>query len=348
MIHETNSSPGCPEGTDHQLFPDKSHRYKLKKSFSLIELLVTGSGITLEALQLVEAIARRGSFAAAAAELDRVPSAVTYAVRRLEDELDVLLFDRRGYRARLTPAGEELLREGRHLLTAAEDLVRRVRRVAKGWETELRIALDSIIPFERLLPLIAQFSAAAPTQVRVAHEVLGGTWDALVTGRADLAIGAPGQGPSMQRLGTTIRTEKLAEVEFVFAIAPTHPLASLPEPLPLAQLRRHRQVVVGDTSQRLAPRTSGLLDAPDTLTVPSMQAKFEAQIAGLGVGYLPAHLARSAIENGRLIVKSVEGGPGTAAPTGLHFAWRTDARGKALNWWLAELRRPGPRAALTR
>lgn len=305
------------------------------------------SAITLDALELLDAIARRGSFSAAAAELDRVPSAVTYAVRRLEDELDVLLFDRGGYRARLTPAGEELLREGRHLLTAAEDLVRRVRRVAKGWETELRIALDSIVPFGRLLPLIEQFSAAAPTRLRIMHEVLGGTWDALVTGRADLAIGAPGQGPSAQRLGASCRTEKLADVEFVFAIAPAHPLAALPEPLPLAELRRHRQVIVGDTSRRLAPRTSGLLDAPDTLTVPSLQAKFEAQMAGLGVGHLPAHLARPAVEAGRLVVKTVEGGAGMAAPTELHFAWRTDARGKALGWWLAQLRTPGPRAALT-
>ena len=49
----------------------------------------------------------------------------------------MLLFDRRGYRARLTPAGEELLREGRHLLAAADELARRVRRVASGWEQEL-------------------------------------------------------------------------------------------------------------------------------------------------------------------------------------------------------------------
>ena len=112
--------------------------------------------LTLEALQLVDAIARRGSFAGAAQELGRVPSAVTYAVRRLEDDLDVLLFDRRGYRARLTPAGQELLREGRHLLAAADELARRVRRVASGWEQELTLALDNVIPFRRLVPLLGR------------------------------------------------------------------------------------------------------------------------------------------------------------------------------------------------
>src|SRR5215813_8499917 len=101
--------------------------------------------LTLDALRLIDAIARSGSFAQAARALGRVPSAVTYSVRRLEEDLDVLLFDRRGHRARLTPAGAEMLREGRHLLAAADDLVRRVKRVARGWEQEMRIALDGVI-----------------------------------------------------------------------------------------------------------------------------------------------------------------------------------------------------------
>jgi len=62
--------------------------------------------ITPELLILVDAIARHGSFAKAARELGKVPSAVTYSIRKLEDGLDVLLFDRSGHRALLTPAGE--------------------------------------------------------------------------------------------------------------------------------------------------------------------------------------------------------------------------------------------------
>lgn len=303
--------------------------------------------VTLEALQLIDAIARRGSFAGAATELGRVPSAVTYAVRKLEDDLDVLLFDRRGYRARLTPAGEELLREGRNLLTAAEDLTRRVQRVADGWERELRLALDTVIAFERLVPLIDAFCGLAPTQLRIAHEVLGGTWDALLSGRADLAIGAAYEGPEQARLGTGYRTLALGPVSMVFAVAPTHPLASEPAPLSLAQLRRHRQVVVGDTSRRLAPRTVGLTGAIDVLTVPSMEAKLAAQVAGLGVGFVPAALAREAIARGALLVKSTEGvRPENHGSTTVQAAWRTDARGKALDWWLAELRSPARRAAL--
>lgn len=304
------------------------------------------SALTLESLQLVDAIARHGSFGRAARALGRVPSAVTYSVRRLEDDLDVLLFDRRGHRAQLTPAGAELLREGRHLLFAADDLVRRVQRVARGWEQELRIALDGVIAFERLLPYLARFCALAPTQVRITHEVLGGTWDALSAGRADIGIGATRSGPQTSRLGVPLRTLELGKMAFVFAVAPTHPLAALPEPLPITELRRHRQIVVADTSQLLSPRTAGLFGAPDILTVPTMQAKIAAQAAGLGVGYVPEPLARSAIARRTLVVKETEHTRDDGALVDLHIAWRTDARGKALAWWQDQFKTRSQRAAL--
>jgi len=299
--------------------------------------------LTLDALHLVDAIARRGSFAGAADELGRVPSAVTYAVRRLEDDLDVLLFDRRGYRARLTPAGEELLREGRHLLAAAEELARRVRRVASGWEQELTLALDNIIPFARLIPLLDAFHRAAPTQLRITDEVLGGTWDALLSGRADIAVGAMQEGPEPSRLGAGYRSEPIGTVHFVFAVAPTHPLAAIASPLPASELRKHRQIVVGDTSQRLAPRAAGLLGLADVLTVPSLAAKIAAQKAGLGCGFLPAHLVREELARGELIVRTTDQERSDSA---MHVAWRNDARGKAVAWWLETLRRSATRAAL--
>lgn len=132
--------------------------------------------LTLEALEVLDAIDRRGSFAAAAEELHRVPSAITYSVQQAEEALDVLLFDRRGHRARLTEAGRELLDEGRHLLRAAADLECRVRQVAKGWEAELRIAVDTLIGMEKLYGIVTEFyEANTGTRLRFLHEVLGGT-----------------------------------------------------------------------------------------------------------------------------------------------------------------------------
>src|SRR4051812_27653945 len=136
--------------------------------------------LSLESLEILDAIERRGSFAAAADELHRVPSAITYSVRQLEDLLGVSVFDRRGHRAVLTAAGRELLGEGRRLLRAASDLECRVQQVARGWESELRIALDTMVPVERFLGLAKAFyEENSGTRLRISHEVLGGTWDAL-------------------------------------------------------------------------------------------------------------------------------------------------------------------------
>jgi DNA-binding transcriptional LysR family regulator len=297
--------------------------------------LLSDMNLTLESLRILDEIDRRGSFAAAASALDRVPSALTYTVRKLEEDLDVLLFDRRGHRARLTSAGEELLTQGRHLLQAAEALEQRVRRTAAGWEAELRIVVDSVIPFERMLPLLAAFDREQPgTRLRLSSEVLSGVWEALLTDRADLAIGAAYGGPDAMRMSSDFRTRLLGSIDWVFAVAPSHPLASAPDPLPAHLIQRHRAVVAGDTGRMLPGVTAGLLSGQDTLTVPSLQAKLAAQLAGLGCGHLPHMLAAPYIASGQLVEKqTVEAKPAGAA----HVAWRSSGRGKSLKWFLARL-----------
>jgi len=287
--------------------------------------------LTLDALAVLEAIDRKGSFAAAADELHRVPSAVTYTVQKLEADLDVLLFDRRGHRAQLTEAGRELLREGRRLLQAAAELESRVKRVATGYEVELRIAVDDVIPMERLHPLFRKFyDEKFGTRLRLLMEVYGGAWDVLASGRADLVIGAPGEGPA----GGGYSTRPLGTVNWLFAVAPTHPLGSAPEPIPPEEILKYRSVAAADSSRNLPPRTSGLLSGQDVLTVPDMRHKIAFQCAGLGVGYLPAHRVRAELASGQLVVKQVlESKPRVP----LLIAWRTADKGKALRWFLKEL-----------
>jgi DNA-binding transcriptional LysR family regulator len=287
--------------------------------------------LSLDGLLVLDAIARKGSFAAAAEELHRVPSAITYTVQKLEQDLGVTLFDRSGHRARLTAAGEELLKEGRHLLRAAVDLECRVQRAAKGWETELRIAYDDLISLERLATLIAEFyEQGSGTRLRLGAEVLGGCWDALLSGRADLAVGAPSDPPL--EAGYTVRP--MGEIAWVFAVSPAHPLASLGRPVSSADISASRVVLVADSSRNLPPRSSGLAPGPDSLTVSTLRAKLEAQIAGLGVGFLPAHVAATALADGRLLALEVEE---PKSKTRVHFAWRPRDAGKALKWWVAKL-----------
>lgn len=216
-----------------------------------------------------------------------------------------MLFDRRGHRAKLTAAGRELLTEGRHILNAAGALEARVKRVATGWEAELRIAYDDIIPARAILALAQTFYLQpCGTRLRITAEVFGGCWDALASDRADLIIGAPGDGPA----GGGYTSRALGAVEWLFAVAPGHPLAAAPEPLSPETLLAHRAIVVADSSRSLPPRDAGLLTGQETLTVHNVAAKLLAQQMGAGVGHLPRTLAESEAAAGRLVIKQTSEG----------------------------------------
>ncbi|MBL8242779.1 MAG: LysR family transcriptional regulator, partial [Rhodanobacteraceae bacterium] len=137
------------------------------------------SELGLDDIGLLATIGATGSMAAAARELGKVPSALSYQVRRLEERLDLLLVDRRSGRAQLTESAQLLVREGRDVLTALDGALTRARRAALGFESELVIAVDAIVPLDVLWPLVRGFDELkAPTQIRFWHEVLSGSWEA--------------------------------------------------------------------------------------------------------------------------------------------------------------------------
>src|SRR5258707_12798147 len=128
--------------------------------------------LTFDALQVLDAVDRKGSFAAAAVELHRVPSAITYSVQQLESGLGLEVFDRRGHRAVLTAAGRELLNEGRVLLRAARDLECRVQQVARGWGGERCTAGATGVGIGKLYGIVGELSGQhAGTRLRISHEI---------------------------------------------------------------------------------------------------------------------------------------------------------------------------------
>jgi DNA-binding transcriptional LysR family regulator len=219
-----------------------------------------------------------------------------------------------------------------------------VRRVGDGWEVELRIAIDTIIQMDAVFTLLADFYRQGPgTRVRLVGEVLSGTWEALLSGRADIAIGTGPFAPGSGGMASGYQSLPLGELEFVFAVAPDHPLASAQEPLTPEVVRRHRAVAVGDSARNLPTLTLGLLGGQDVLTVPTMRDKLAAQLAGLGCGSLPVHDALPHIEAGRLVPKLLAESRVVGT---LYYTWNTAARGKAMQWFLGQLQEPAVRTAL--
>ena len=302
----------------------------------------TRNVLTPDNLCLLQSIAETGSFAAAARQLGLVPSALTYRVRQIEDALDVLLFDRSARQARPTDAGLELLREGKRLLEDVDAIANRVRRVATGWEPQLTLSVDGVISPTTMLELVEAFYAQQPpTRLKWRDGILSGTAEALTSGHADLAIGVTEGASNVAGL----QAAPIGELRFIFVVAPHHPLARLPEPISDSQLRAHRLIAVAD-SARQSQVTMGILPGQDVFTVDNMRAKIQAQLRGLGAGFLPEPMVRPYVQAGHLVARTVArpprnvrmcyqwGGPGSAVP------------GRALQWWLGQLQSQATRQAL--
>jgi DNA-binding transcriptional LysR family regulator len=189
----------------------------------------------------------------------------------------------------------------------------------------------------------AFFALQPPTQLKLQRETLSGTLEALQNGQADLALGVV-----VDQTGTGgIQSKVLGDVLFVFAVAPHHPLAALPEPLTDTLIAQHRAVAVADSTRAGRGVSLGLLTGQRVLTVSDMQSKLDAQLRGLGCGFVPQCLAHSYIEAGHLVPKRTERATRISK---VSYAWRAGVRnapvGKALAWWLAQLESPATRQAL--
>ncbi len=289
--------------------------------------------ISIEALEVIDAIDRKGSFAAAANSLFKVPSALTYTVSKLEEQLGVVLFKREGRKSVLTPAGRVLLEEGREILAATERLVETAKQVDRGWESRVAIAVDTILEISPIYDLLKAFYCEVDQQVEVSlrEEVLGGGWEAVIDGRVDLALGVPEPIPTTAGLSVL----KLKEIEWLFAVAPSHPLASSTKPLKREDIECFRAVVVKDSSTHYAPMTKRVFAKKSVLTVPTIQHKIEAQVACLGVGFLPACRVKHWVNKGKLVVLNMETGSDS---TPVYAVWKKNNRGKALKWFTDQLK----------
>lgn len=281
----------------------------------------------LEVLIILDALDKEGSFAAAAAKLFKTPSALSYSVQKLESDLNIQILDRSGHRSRFTRTGELLLEKGREILHSVRELEQQAIKLQQGWENELTIGVDNAFPFSLLTPLIEAFyQSYSVTRLKFINDVLGGSWEALTEGRADIIVGAMSDPPSLSGFGFTL----LGRLEIVFVVAPHHALAKAEEPLTRRLIKRSRAVVVGDTSRIESARAMHLLEEQEAITVFDFKIKLELQISGIGCGYMPRYMAQRFIDSGALVEKQVAG---QVPFVPVWIGWNEQTAGLASEWW---------------
>lgn len=247
--------------------------------------------ISLEQWRTLIAVVEAGGYAQAAERLHKSQSTLSYAVQKLERMLSVKVFAIQGRKAALTAAGQVLYRRGKTLVEEAVRLERAAAGLAAGWEPELRLAVDIVFPTWLLLECFARFGEEHPeTRIELIESVLGGTDEALLEGRADLAI-TPSVPPGF--IGDAVM-----RVRFIAAAHPGHPLHRLGRPLDLDDLRQHRHLVVRDTS-RERNRTPGWLNER-RWTLSHKATSIRAACMGLGYAWYAGDTIRDELDAGTL------------------------------------------------
>jgi DNA-binding transcriptional LysR family regulator len=260
--------------------------------------------LTLDQLRVLDAVDRKGSFAAAAAELHRVTSAVSYAVRALEEALGLALFDRSGHRAELTPVGRRILDEGRQLLERAREIEQLARELRGEWEPTLTLVADGVLPTPPLMRALRRLGERRlPTRVQLAIEYLGGVPERFERERADLMLALDFAGDERHI------AEPLAPIEMLLVAHRDHPIFAHGQ-VDRVRLAAHVELTVADSRREGAPAEGRLsLGSPQLFHLSDFHSKREALLEGVGLGWMPTHLIERDLALGKLRLIPFREGP---------------------------------------
>ena len=255
------------------------------------------AGMTLEQLKAFCAIVDRGGFRAAAESLFRSQSAVSIAVRKLEEELGIKLFRRESYRPELTDNGRALYQRAGPILKQSEAFRSLAQHLAAGEEPEIRLAVSGIVPIEPLLTVLNGLAVAAPaTRISLQIENLSGAMERLDDEDADIAITDSLDDPGVYEAA------ELTRVRLVAVVHPDSPAAARADTASISDLEHSSLIIVRDTSTHSERLTKGVVEGTPQWTVNDFMMKRRIIKSGTGWGRMPLHLVRDDIENGELVM----------------------------------------------
>ena len=272
--------------------------------------------ISLDQWNVLVSVVESGGYAKAAERIHKSQSTLTYAIKKLESLLELKVFELKGRKAVLTPTGELLYRRAKTILGDTSRLEQAAGELAKGWEPEIRIAVDILFPTWLLLQCFGEFCAEHPdTHLELYETVLGGTDEALAARRVVFAIGTS--------VPQGFAGDILMPVRTVCMAAPSHPLHRLGRELTLEDLRRHRHIVIRDSGEQRV-RSAGWLNEL-RLTLSNKATAIHAVATGMGYAWYPEDSVRGELERGALKPLPLREGAQKAGTMYLVFADREAA-----------------------
>jgi len=258
---------------------------------------------TLDSRQLhaFAALAKRGSFTVAAKDLFLTQSAVSHAIKALEDDVGCRLLDRVGRRVLLTQAGEQFLRHTEKILREMEAARAGLEHLTKWGHGRLRVGASTTACQHILPTVLREFRHQYPKcEIRIEPGDHGQQLDILRSGQIELAIVLE---PPPQAM-TEFTFVPLFQDELRFVVAPQHPWAAAGHAAPKS-VESETLVLYNKSSQTFRLVTEYFREEKIALSnvieLGSMEAIKELVKIGIGAGVLAPWIARTELENGSLV-----------------------------------------------
>lgn len=293
--------------------------------------------LSLDQLRTFVAAVDEGSFSAAARKLNRVQSAVSDLVAKLEANFGVALFNRSSRHPTLTKEGTALLADARSILTGIDTMRAHAKGISSGIEAELSVVVDVMFPISAITDAAKTFRETFPrTSLRMSVEVLGGAYEPLLDARANIGIVGP-----LDAMPADLTSERLAGIRMEVVAAGNHPLSAYPGKIPVIELAKHVQLILTDRST-LSEGKEMFVRSPFRWHLADLFAKRAFLLEGLGWGYMPRHSVENDIKSGGLVVLSIEdmAAEGLVRPASAAYLTGSPP-GPAGRWFIEHLKQIG-------
>lgn len=260
--------------------------------------------MTIDQLIMFKTVAEAGTLRAASERLHKTQPAISQGIKQLELQLDLVLFNREGYRLALTEQGKKIFQHALRLLNEASEIRQVAKHLSSGNEASITLAFEASFDLSRVLPILEMTQNEFPnTQIVLKQEYITGAIEALMNGNADMII-SPGDALHLQsaQLETvSLHKGKLADVASPRLLL-RHPNLKFSH-----ELLNEYQIIVQDTGTGSGKFEFGVQDGQRRWYVNDFHTKKMLILSGMGWGKLPDYLIEQEVKSGALIHFKLQG-----------------------------------------
>jgi DNA-binding transcriptional LysR family regulator len=247
---------------------------------------------TINQWEVLEAVARFGSFVEAATRMYRSQSTISYAIARLQEQFNAPLFETNEGKHRLTQAGKALLARAEPLLEGFRALEQQAEPFETAGETEVRISVNSIYPDDRLFASLAELARTYPdTRPKLHKGCCLSSEEEFSIYDADFCITGLSERDQLFKPIMDVRMRAVARAD--------HPLHQFDEELTRIDLIQHLAVIIEGEGKE--PQHQIRARTQPYLSVNTVESAIQAVRSGICFGWLPVYRIESLLDSGELV-----------------------------------------------